>query len=616
MALEQNLGVLMGTETRSVSRATEATLATPRAPTRLSPAERPNRSERVLTSQQRRSTLLLVLLAGVPRLLPAAQVPLHTIHGSAPNNELGRAVDVASDIDGDGFDDWLVGSPGDSTAGVHAGSVLVLSGDDAGVLHLVLGPSPSSRFGSSVAGLGDLDGDGFGDFGAGSSNESVPGGPSGAGGARTFAGKSGAVIHVWSGTASGDSFGRAMDSAGDVNADGILDVIVGASGSDATAVDAGSAYVFSGSDGATLLSLHGAASGDAFGQGVSGAGDINGDGYDDVLVGAVAEDGNGIDSGSMRAFSGKDGAVLYARFGDASGDYFGVQVAGAGDLDADGSPDSVAGAWGDDNKGSYSGMVRMFSGPAGTTLFSVDGDAVKEGFGFSVAAAGDTNLDGYADIVAGARQLDTGSGVSFGSGYAKVLSGETGTALQHLMGSVVGDLFGYAVGGGGDIDGDGDGDVIVGAIGSAVSGMNAGSAYAFSGTSTSIGFYGTGCPGTGGAIPKLAITGDASPGGTITVAILDGVGGSMAFLFLGSQQAAIPMGFGCRLNVAPVLAGPLGPLPLFPIGASGPGAGSLSFPAVIPPGVPPVKVTAQAFVQDAGAPGGFANTNGVQLDIP
>lgn len=126
--------------------------------------------------------------------------------------------------------------------------------------------------------------------------------------------------------------------------------------------------------------------------------------------------------------------------------------------------------------------------------------------------------------------------------------------------------------------------------------------------------YGSGCPGTGGFIPQYQVSGCIAPGYTAVTTITQGLGGSVAFIFLGLNQAALPLGGGCTLNVSPLLGGPAGPIPLLGAGA---GNGSISFPTTIPP-IPAIvgSFTAQVFVSDPTAPNGlgFSTSNGVRFD--
>lgn len=125
--------------------------------------------------------------------------------------------------------------------------------------------------------------------------------------------------------------------------------------------------------------------------------------------------------------------------------------------------------------------------------------------------------------------------------------------------------------------------------------------------------YGSGCPGTGGFVPQVSVSGCPTAAAVIAVEVENGLGGSMALLLLGTQQAALPIGAGCTLNVAPLFPFTVGPLPL---GGSGGGQGVFVLPAVIPAGVPSGAITIQAIVGDPVSPLGFSMSNGVQLIFP
>ncbi len=124
--------------------------------------------------------------------------------------------------------------------------------------------------------------------------------------------------------------------------------------------------------------------------------------------------------------------------------------------------------------------------------------------------------------------------------------------------------------------------------------------------------YGSGCAGSGGFVPTLAVIGSAAPGAQVSLVVDGGLGGAPAFVFVGATTAALPLGAGCTLNVAPVPPVILGP---FPLTGVGPGNGALQFFATIPVSAPVVTVTTQAFVGDAGNPLGFCATRGVSIPV-
>ena len=121
---------------------------------------------------------------------------------------------------------------------------------------------------------------------------------------------------------------------------GFDDVIVGVPEDDNNGPVSGAARVFSGVDGSILYTFEGDSAGDDFGFFVDDAGDVNADGFADVIVGAPSE--NDTDTGFVRVFSGVDGSVLYNFDGDSAGDRFGVEVSGAGDVNGDGVDDFIA----------------------------------------------------------------------------------------------------------------------------------------------------------------------------------------------------------------------------------------------------------------------------------
>ena len=341
------------------------------------------------------------------------------------------------------------------------GSARVLSGVDGSVIYNFVGNSPGDLFGFSVSDAGDVNGDGFADLIVAAPTDDNSNAPFGS--ARVLSGIDGSVLYTFDGDPSTDFFSRDLSGAGDVNSDGFADLIVGIPLNN-------SARVFSGADGSVLYNFFGDTAGDLFGRIVSGAGDVNGDGFADLIVGASLDDNNGIGSGSARVFSGADGSVLYTFDGDSAGDGFGRPVSGAGDVNGDGFADLIVGAAGDDNNGAGSGSARVFSGVDGSVLYTFVGDTsndpfgLGDGFGGAVSGAGDVNGDGFADLIVGAPSDDPNGP---NSGSVRILSGVDGSVVYTFDGDssdgFLGDNFGASVSGAGDVNGDGVADFVVGA---------------------------------------------------------------------------------------------------------------------------------------------------------
>ena len=301
---------------------------------------------------------------------------LFTVRGDSANDFLGCSVSGAGDVNGDGTPDLIVGAPYDDNNGDESGSARVLSGLDGSTLFTFNGDSAGDRFGDSVSGAGDVNGDGRADLVVGAPHD---GGNRGS--VRVLSGLDGSTLFTFNGDRAGDYFG---DPFGDSAPDQIGD-----------------------------------STGDHFGRSVSGAGDVNGDGRADLIVGAPHGGGN---RGSARVLSGLDGSTLFTFNGDSAGDHFGRSVSGAGDVNGDGRADLIVGALGDDNKGARSGSVRVFSGLDGSTLFTFDGDSEHARFGRSVSGAGDLNGDGLDDFVVGGAG---GTVTITGTGFARVFVSST-----------------------------------------------------------------------------------------------------------------------------------------------------------------------------------------------
>ncbi|MCO6043652.1 cadherin domain-containing protein [Aeoliella sp. ICT_H6.2] len=375
----------------------------------------------------------------------------------------GRSVAAIGDIDGDGITDLAVGANGDDTIG-----------NERGVLHIFLmNPDGSARaesvissgqiglangdyFGSSVASIGDLDGDGITDVAVGAERADVSNG--------TNVGRLHVVYLNANGTRKssnsftnyanpGAYFGRSVTGIGDLDGDGILDLAVGAYGDDTGGADRGSVYVaFMDSDGDPGLQRNIASNsnggpqltdGDKFGSSLANIGDLDGDGVTDLAVGAVGDDTGGSDRGAVHIlFMNSDGTAKSTQkiaSGTAGGptltdgDQFGRSVASLGDLDGDGVTDLAVGSYYDDTGGSARGAIHvLFMNTDGTVKKSHKIASGTNGgptlsnddrFGVSITSMGDLDGDGITDLAVGANFDDTG-GINRGAVHMLFLGEE------------------------------------------------------------------------------------------------------------------------------------------------------------------------------------------------
>lgn len=379
--------------------------------------------------------------------------------------------------------------------------------EDREILQDWYGETAGDVFGWIARSIGDVDGDGISDI-----TTSATGFNSQSGKVYVYSGGGGHLLWSVAGSTVGGRLGHGIEAAGDINADGVPDVV-------AAAPYINQVRVYSGDDGRELLAVAGADTSGAFGLSVKGLGDINEDGHSDLLVGepfqvwgAPINGGDLSRPGRAHIISGADGSTLSVLEGDAPGDGFGSSVSGrvlesggyrfivgapgggeagtgkawvydsldtplfatepdaggaqyagmflsvVGDLNGDGTEDIYIADWGDNEVAPGAGKVYLYSGTDGSRLFTLEGEAAGDGFGIGIADAGDLNQDGYDDLIVGAWQH---ASAAPSGGKLYVYSGRDALLMYEVTGDVPGETLGFDTTGVGDIDGDGWVDFLV-----------------------------------------------------------------------------------------------------------------------------------------------------------
>lgn len=436
---------------------------------------------------RRIAAILVILILFMGLTTP----PVHTaydwmVEGNSYDSDFGFWTDGGGDVNGDGYDDIIVGSPGYTHDFVGEGGAFIYFGSASGLSAApdweTFGEHDSSGYGRCVSIAGDVNGDGYDDVLVGSHqfhntkmNEGkvyyFKGGPDGPETTPSWTMMSGRK---------GAKLGEAVTILGDINLDGYDDICVGAHGWDddeelgpGIGNKAGKAWVFLGSPagpGELNMTEVGEETDANIGVSMDKAGDINNDGFMDVAIGGYIFL---IGDGMICVFNGSDEGVNedmeFTETGGASDtSFYAINLSTAGDLNGDGYDDVVIGAPRFDANGIYqSGKLHVhFGSPDGLEHevgWTASGTQYDERWAFNVNEAGDLNHDGYGDLLVGSKYFDNGP--LYDAGKAELyLGGPNGPQRNPIWTfagldttSVVGTNLCRA----GDVNGDGYDDILV-----------------------------------------------------------------------------------------------------------------------------------------------------------
>jgi hypothetical protein len=543
---------------------------------------------------------LLVLLAAAPAAR-AVQTPLTSWDGQSPEVAFGSTIANAGDVNGDGVPDAVVGAP--NTLGLR-GAARVLSGADGSTLFTFSNPGPGGKpldeLGSSAASCGDLDGDGRSEFAIGQPNIAAL---SLGGRVRIYRGSDGTVLHEFTATAADQDLGRALADVGDLDGDGLDELAVGAAHSDAVSADAGAVFILSGATGAVIRTFGLAEFVDPpqFGWAVSSAGDNDLDGVPDVAVGApnFSPQAPMPMPGAVFVFSGAAGSSLFSLVGN-SNDRFGTSVAGGFDEDVFGVPDLLVGApQFFVVSATGNGYAALVLGNSHTIAHTFHGERLGDATGTSVALA-DLDLDGYAELIVGEPQWD--SPTHFSAGRVRVFAGLSFEQVGEVQGQGDNEQLGREVAALGDLGDDLAPEWAAGVPNSVATTMGQVQVFASHSAWTDLG---QGLAGAAG-VPQASGTGSLEPGSKLTLSLQGAKPTGTTTLILGSSAANAPFKGGVLVPSPELL---LTGLPL--------SGGALSLQGLWPVGIPSgFTLWLQFWTADGGAPKGFSASHALSATAP
>lgn len=390
--------------------------------------------------------LAIFLAAALSSALVSAQTQIQSVAGQSPFDGFGLAVALLNDIDIDGYPDFAVAAPEKNLGTLsNVGEVAIYSGFTGNVIATLTGQTAFEYFGASIANAGDIDGDGLDDLIVGAPGAQRNGVSVGA--ASVYSGLTMALVYSLNGNTFNDKFGASVDGIGDINGDGRAEFVVGAHQYSPpnplfmASSPPGYVVVYSGATGTVLMTFGGDAPDDAFGAVVRGAGDIDNDGVPDLVVGARQHRSifpsliPPMPNGYVRTFSLANGTPIYTLTADGAGDDFGFSIGVLRDVDGDGQSDFAIGSPQRDANGlTNSGTLRVHSGFTGLRIFTINGPYAFGQLGRASCDAGDQDSDGLSDIACSSPFADSPLAV-VGAGALSIFDGSDGSLISTYWGT-------------------------------------------------------------------------------------------------------------------------------------------------------------------------------------
>lgn len=420
-----------------------------------------HRCRRPLAPRRGRSARFSVPLAGLVTALFNSAAPIATAQewqqhfsGEAALDTFGTTIAVVGDLDGDSVDDLLIGAPNSSTNAWHGGAAYAYSGATRTLLATWRGQRLDDALGLALCGPGDLDGDGVGELLIGAPN--MIGGTI-RGQVKLYSGATRALLRTFDGAVPGDAFGSSIAALADQTGDGVPEIAIGAPGASAY-------FIYDGANGGEVGQFTSLQPDSSLGNAIAPADDLDHDGIGDFFVSAPFwRDSSGTVVGRLQLRSGRDGSVLRNHYGENRSsfmvDFYGWTAIAVTDVDRDGVRDYATGAWAFGS--CQEGRIYVYSGQSGLEIGRYDGSDCGDLSGCLLADGGDLDGDGSGDLLVGHPQHGSDN-----EGQLELLAALDGSELSRIDGEPRTRL-GAGIAAAADLDHDGAPDLLVASIGAA-----------------------------------------------------------------------------------------------------------------------------------------------------